>query len=319
MMDWKYRDRLDTPRLSELISEHGKAWLLEGANIDDKTADMLIDYFLMSRINTHLHDEFQWFFRRNINSWYPVYKQQIEMWAELMAKGWYFDNEKTTKKVHKGTANEQIEGLNETVRKLKRIIEDILNSSTDTNLSDKATSRTTSERSTQGGDTSTDTTNSKDRAFSFRFPESNYTGGNIPYDLDNNPSVEFINSQGDTNRRSTVQHVGEYDEDQQATENGNSTDDWEQSTIRDDKRDNNQNDDETTTVTTGQSKDSQNEYEETSDFDGDPLYLIAEKWVELLPTTNYFQQFMDNMSKCFNNFYYEDGDNGRTWGWGFWI
>ena len=180
----------------------------------------------------------------------------------------------------------------------------------------------------QGTRSDTSAENGKTREFTFNYPESNYQGGVLPYDMTNNPSVEFINSQGDrltktdktsngtTGENNNVHSEGsasgsstENASDQRITNDSRAQDatdntDETKTTNRTDNRNASANDN--TTENGTKATDIEETINEIKTHQGDNLNKLAEDLINQIPTTNFFKQFTAVLYKNFQQCYLVD-------------
>lgn len=371
--------------LDELETKIGKNRIFEGSNVDDVTKDEILDYFRFDRLCDE-EKRFLWYLKRNLRKYYPIYKDEIEMWASRKALEWFFDNYKDEIHTHDGTFELDENDKKQITHELERIINDVFdgtitnNGKTNSKQDDvthsegtgkdtgtnSGTSRdTTHEEGSQNGNgsqsgTSSDTTheegettdsytdndNAKRRGFSFVYPESNYSGGVIPYDLDSNPSVEFISTQNDGIEKSTKTHNGTGTSENDSESNGTTSSNYENestnendverngttsgeyesnreestdgtaSRVGEETKTNTQKTDNTDDSTTNEtSKDNEDDtrkqntktnWTETIRRQGDNINKLSMELIEELPTTNFFETFMNKLSICFQKTYIED-------------
>lgn len=253
----------------ELISDVGQETIYHDIITDAATRNCLDDYFALDRLCAP-RKKFIWLYRRRLREAYPVYKDQMDMWATRVTLGWFKDNGKLNKTI---TA-ENIQTIGNEVSKaigtVDTTVKDNYNSSVDSTT------------------TSKDTSNGKQRGFAFNYPESNYSGGVIPYDIDNNPSVEFINTQSDSISKSTTE----------SETISNVTTDSTDTTVTDtDTTDN------TNTDTTGSTD---RDVVTTFEYTGTDISALADQILAQLPITDFFKQFTNKLKTCFQGIYLVD-------------
>lgn len=289
----------------ELVNKLGTAKVYSGTAVDTETQTALNSFFELDRL-CDAEKKFLFFWRRRLNLYYPIYKQELEMWAERKTEKWFFDNIKKSSTVHDGTF-----ALDETTKaELKRTVEDVIANTFHSDTTGKTTGHTDVEHSGQNKTTEESSTSGdssdKSRAFNFRYPEANYTGGVIPYDLDNNPNIEFIDSQADSLKKnehsdtsnSTVNGTDSYNDSSDST--GTSTGTVDNKT------------DETRSQTTNQTqtgstdRDTVTHWTENYTKQGDNLNQLANELIEQLPTTNFFLKLISQLSICFQTIRLED-------------
>lgn len=296
----------------ELEEKIGREKIFEKTNVDAETQEKLSLFFALDRLCDN-EKRFLWLWRRNLLQWYPVYLDEMTVWAERKTMAWFFDNYKTEHKEHSGNINLDETTKTELKRTLARVFEGLLNGTEGQVSSSKSQTDTsgTSDNSHTGSDTKDST--GKDRQFSFNYPESNYQGGVIPYDIDNNPSVEFLNSQGD---RLTKSHDAGSDS---STDNGETSGSEanEQSGKLDTTRQ--QTDNQTTNDTenqtgTGEKKALTEEtWTEDSRRQGDNINKLLDELLATIGNTDFFRKFTKRLQPCFrtsvlvDEIYEEDG------------
>lgn len=289
----------------ELILKHGTAYVYSGTEVDAQTQKMLNDFFILDRLCDG-EKKFLVYWRRRLNLNYPIYKQELEMWAERKAEKWFFDNYKMQTTTHDGTFT-----LDETTKaELTREIKDILANT----FSSKTTGKTsgTSNYTHAGSNTSEGTTSAsgtsddKNRQFAFNFPESNYSGGVVPYDLDSNPNVEFIDTQADGVRHNSHSDHGTHEDSgsDEYEDNGKTTGTSE-GTV-----DNKTDQTDTTNTKENQSQtrdqDTSTHWVETVNRQGDNLNKLADELIAQIPNTNFFLNLIKQLSICFESVRLED-------------
>lgn len=294
----------------DLVAEYGNEKVYANTNVDSSTQNTLNEYFAMDYICDR-PERFIWLWHRALLAAYPVYADQMEMWKERKAYKWFFDNQKDNVKTHDGTFHldeqtkaELIKKINDTLTELSKTVTD-----TDTTNNTNATGETHDEGEHQTDGTAT--TNTKGRDFSFAYPESNYSGGVIPYDLDNNPNVEFISAQADrVGRQNDVTH-----EEGSTSADGTSASEEKNVGTVDTSADYNgtktglTNENDNSTGEKGQ--DTKTHWEETTTYKGDSLVDIARELLEELPATDFFHQFVSKLEKCFmHDFLFDEIEEG---------
>lgn len=293
------------PTLEELVDKIGQQAVFAGTDVDVVTQNSLIDFFLLDRL-CDTQKRFLWLWRRNLNLWYPIYKQELDMWAERRAEKWFFDNFKNEERTHDGTFHLDEETKVELLRELERTINDVFSSKTHGEGENSGKSDGTTAGNSEGTDEYQDGSNGKRRSFSFNYPESNYSGGVIPYDIENNPSVEFISTQGDGIDKTNDNHTGSdtkrTDGENHDTNSGNYTQDG---TV--DNTNNQTSKEGTGENTTGnRGQDTQTHWKETLKRQGDNLNSLAEELINQIPTTNFWNKFTRKMKTCFQTTYLVD-------------
>lgn len=305
---WGHLPELNGEIFENYFDDIGQKNLFEGTTVDGITQNALMDYFRFDRLSAE-RKIFQWQWRRNLNMYYPIYKAQIEMWEERLTKEWFIDLQKTNKKIHEGTFHLKENELEQIIRGLKRAVEKIATGETDDTVTTVAELKHDGNTNTSAENEYTNNANSKDRAFSFAYPESNYQGGVIPYDLDDNPNVEFINSQGDSISKKDDTHKGsdisesneEYSDNSTATETGKS--------ITKNNATENTSDDETRNKEGGKEQNTETNWTETYQFEPIDLNTLVDQLINQLPLTNFWEQFVRKMRKVFQNIYVGDEVN----------
>lgn len=289
----------------ELVERIGSPEVFNGTQVDEETREALTAYFEFDRLCTY-ERRFLWFWRRRLNIYYPIYKDSLAAWAERKSKEWLFDNFKTEDVTHDGT-EKLIEGV---MSELKKILDRTFNLTSAGKTTDTATD-TGSNGETYSEDRSGEShaegeATGKDRSFAFRYPESNYQGGVIPYDITNNPNVEFIDSQDDSisksNNSADSRDSGNTDGERSGTmkneHTGAGTSDRTDASATHDAGTDNSKTDRTQDVT--------NHWTETRKRQGDNLNLLMTELIEQLPTTDFFLQFVKKLQPCFQVVYLSD-------------
>ena len=255
--------------LEEVKNDIGQEAIYTKCISDSETNEALTDFFLLDRLCAK-RDRFLWLYRRRINMYYPIYKDQLDLWAKRKTYEWFYDNVKGEWLTHDGVFK-----LDEWTKAqlLKDLTRDVL---------DKFNQNVEAEGTSDSED------NSKARSFNFNYPESNYSGGVIPYDLDNDPSVEFISTQGDSVGKST-NHT-------ETTSSEDTTSKDETNTKENEKQDN-----------SGQhGQATQTNYVEHRSKQGDNINKLLIDLLDELPSTDFFRQFTDKLKPCFQNTYLVD-------------
>lgn len=294
----------------DLIAERGNTEVYKGTGVDEATQESLNEYFKYDFL-CDTPDRFIWIWHRALLEAYPVYKDQMEQWTERKSYKWYFDNVKDNTKTHDGTFTLDEDTKADLLRTVTRALSDVLHSTVDTDTTDSRVANGTTH-STSDEDTSGESTdNSKDRQFAFQYPESNYSGGVIPYDLDNNPNVEFISTQADRVLKSTNEHS----DTTSSTSDGTSKDTEEAKGTSDTITDSTNKQDETTKQTDGQTiardQETETHWTETTTFKGDSINQLAKELLEELPATDFFAQFVAKLKNCFlNSFLFDEIEEG---------
>lgn len=244
-------------------------------------------------------DVWLFYWKRALLMNYPVYRDQAEMWLERKLHKWLFDNFKEIVTEHEGTFRLDETTRNDIVSNIMRNIHDDLTGTfqgTTTRNSD------TTERIDEDGaseDHSEDETNSKTRAFSFSYPESNYTGGVIPYDIEDNPSVEFINSQSDSIGRTNSVHDGTSEYTSGTDRTGHTTEITKTDSTTNSDEDRTEEQDETKTDEGVKGQDTLTHWIEKVNRQGDNLNSLVDGLIAQIPMTDFFKQFVDKMLVCF--------------------
>jgi hypothetical protein len=289
----------------ELIGSRGADVVFKGTGVDAETIATLTDYFELEKLGADA-DTFIWTWRRALLRSYPVYKSYKDMWTEKLSYKWFYDNQYTNKRIYSGTVDITAAMQGE----LKRALDSIISGTGESSTSGKNESTRDATGSNKGESTSSGTEtsagNTKTRDFAFMYPESNYSGGTIPYDLDDDPSVEFISTQQDKlnrdNRESsdsrTSSDTGETTSKETATGTAESTA----------KSSDTQTTDTDITDTTSENKTqgTKTAWTETDESKGADITELARKILDLLPSTNFFAVFADSLQCCFLNVMYFD-------------
>lgn len=290
---------------AELIEKLGDSEVYKGTEVNAETKNMLDDFFGLDRL-CDSEKKFLWFWRRRLNLYYPIYAQEVEMWKERKAEKWFYDNWKDGTVTHDGTFALDETTKQDLVREVNTVINTIFGSkSTGETTSDVTRAHSGEYERTSSGE-SDSTTNEKTRAFTFNYPEANYQGGVIPYDMDNNPNVEFIDTQSDALRKSQTHETH--------SENGNGTDSYNETesakgtskgstdstTGTTTRTDENQN------ATTNRDQDTKTHWTEVTRKQQDNINKLALELIEQLPTTNFFLKLVKQLSICFETVRLED-------------
>lgn len=255
--------------LEELKSDIGQNEIYKGCISDSETNDKLTDFFLLDRLGTY-RKRFLWLYRRRINVYYPIYKDQLDLWASRKTYEWFYDNVKGEWLTHDGVY--KLDEWSKT-QLLKEITKNVIDNFTQ-HTDEQGTSDTTEK--------------GKTRQFAFNYPESNYTGGVIPYDIDSNPSVEFINTQQDAITKNES-HTETQDEQDISSKDVNDT---------------KQNENADNSGQHGEA--SQTNYIEHKSKQGDNINKLLIDLLDELPSTDFFRQFTDKLKPCFQNTYLVD-------------
>lgn len=260
--------------------------LYAGLGVDDNTINAIADYMALMRIG-NVPERFIWLYRRSLMRAYPVYKDQMEAWAERKSKSWFFDNLGSHKVTHDGTFGLDESTINQIETATTQIVKNLTKSSyEDTNNTESA------------GSTDRD---SKDRMFAFAYPETNYQGGVVPYDMDNDPSVEFISQQTDRLNRFAETRSDE----SQSDASGNTTNNFDGDTKGSLK----------TETSNAVDQDTITHWTETRDATAVPYNQLMAELIRDLPNTDFFAQFVGYLSVCFEvvhttDDYYEEIGGG---------
>lgn len=293
------------PTLEELVDKIGQPAVFAGTDVDAVTQNSLIDFFLLDRL-CDVQKRFLWHWRRNLNLYYPIYKQELDMWAERRAEKWFFDNFKSETRQHDGTFKLDENTKVELMRELSRTINDIFASKTHGEGNSSGKTSSTADSNSSSSDTYTNGSDGKRRQFSFNYPESNYTGGVIPYDINNNPSVEFISTQGDGLDKSTDTHTGSDESENHSETDGTRSDEYTQNGTADNTNDQKtaENTGENTTGERGQ--ETETHWIETLKRQGDNLNALATELIAQIPETNFWKKFTSHLKCCFQQTYLVD-------------
>lgn len=305
MIPWRYSDDpllRHEMTLEELNEKIGQDKIFSGTEVDAETQNKLIDFFLLDRLGFS-EKKFLWMWRRNLNLYYPIYKQELEMWSERKTEKWFFDNHKKGTTEHKGKTTLDEQTRVELSRTLARVVADVFSGKTSTegNSSGKTSSETDSNGENE--DTYKNGSTGKDRQFTFNYPESNYQGGIIPYDLDNNPSVEFISAQADRLNKSDDTHTGSGADENHAETAGTHSDEFQTNGTDDNKRDVNTNDTEHSESNGTRGQEGTDDWTEQTDNQGDNLNKLVDELIAQIPLTNFFKKFTDKLKPCFQQTY----------------
>lgn len=289
----------------EYLEKYTDKDLYKTTPVDDETKAALADFFSLDRL-CETPVRFAWLYRRNLYRFYPIYKDELAMWTERKTREWFFDLYKTEHREHDGTFELDEETKAQVARELSRTITDALTgNTTGTGKNSGITSRTAD---TTGGttDSSTDNGTDKRRNFSFQYPEANYQGGVIPYDLENNPSVEFINAQSDAIGKDSNIHDGEGTSESHTKDDGTSSNTFENETNvkNDSTNETSEKSGDGSNATRGQQ--TATHWSEDVNREGDDINNLAKELIAQLPSTDFFKRFTDKMSRCFQHDYLPD-------------
>lgn len=289
----------------EYLDKYTDKDLYKTTTVDDETKAALADFFSLDRL-CETPVRFAWLYRRNLARFYPIYKDELAMWTERKTREWFFDLYKTEHREHDGTFTLDEETKAQIARELSRTITDVLTgNTTGTGKNNGTTSRMAD---TTGGttDSSTDNGTDKRRNFSFQYPEANYQGGVIPYDLENNPSVEFINAQSDSIGKDSNVHDGEGTSENHTKDDGTSTttSETETNTNTDSTNSTEEKSGDGSNATRGQQ--TTTHWTEDVNREGADIIDLANKLIDQLPSTDFFKRFTDKMSRCFQHDYLAD-------------
>ena len=236
-----------TPRFYTMVEKHN---IWDGLDIVEQSDRTLLEeYFEREYIGTSDEADWLWLWKRRVLKWYPLYLDEKNAWLERKDYKWFWDNQTTRKLTHdeEGTRNYKLD----------------------------ATSKTTMDSDTTTTSTDTGSSDDKSRGFSFAYPESNYSGGVIPYDLNNDPNVEFISTQGDNVSREN--HEDEH--------SGKSVTDMTSDTTKADTY----------------SSDNTRDYVDTWDARGNDLADILPKIMAGIEASDYFNRFINKLKPLFLN------------------
>lgn len=271
----------------------------DGTKVDAETQGMLITALDLEILCDENLDTWLFYWKRALLMHYPVYKDQMDMWAERKKKEWLFDNCKEIVTEHEGTFHLDETTRNEILSELQRSIDDVFNGKFHGVAVRDADVRGHSDNSGNTADEYTDTVNGKARGFTFSYPESNYTGGVVPYDIDDNPNVEFISSQSDSITRNITEHDGssEYTNTEDNTTHTDDTTTTDNETNSTDNRVESANENKTDDGTRGQ--DTVTHWIERVNKQGDNINSLVDGLIAQIPATDFFRQFVDKMLICF--------------------
>lgn len=301
----------DVPQLKheqtfeEYLNEHTDSALYSSTAVDDATKTALRDFFLFDRL-CDTPDRFAWLYRRSLARFYPIYKDSFDVWEGQKLKGWFFDNSKYKRTEHTGEGTLDEKTKADLTRELTRAIVDVLSGTSSNEGTTKSDTTTKNDSSSEGADAYTDNGTNKGRNFSFNYPESNYQGGVIPYDIDNNPSVEFINAQADSLGKDTTDHSGTNSNESHTTGSTNAAGSFQNSgtTSNNNKSDTTENSHDVSTGSRDQ--DTTTHWIEMHTRQGDNIVSLAREILSELPGTDFFNQFTEKMARCFQHVYLSD-------------
>ena len=128
----------------------------------------------------------------------------------------------------------------------------------------------------------------------------------IPYDINNNPNVEFIDSQADSVSKSNTKEThsgtgsGTDSSTDARTSKGTSKGTTDTTTDTTHKTNENQ------TVTGARDQNTATHWTETKRRQADNMNKLATELIEQLPTTNFFLKLVKQLSICFESVRLED-------------
>ncbi len=291
--------------MEELVEKMGRPAVFAGTSVDDVTAAALVDFFLLNRLADY-PKRFLWLWRRRLNLYYPIYKEELEMWTARKAFAWFYDNNVTGKKTHDGTQRLDEETAAELLRELARTMNDTLEGKTHSEGNSEGSTENNTQTDASGTDTYNNAGNDKRRQFAFNYPESNYSGGVIPYDLENNPSVEFINTQGDAVGKTGETHNGSDTNESETDATGSHSDNFTQDGTTNNTSENKTSENANENSTGTRAQDITTHWEESDDKRGDNINKLAAELLEQIPATNFWKEFTDKLGVCFQRTYLLD-------------
>lgn len=297
----------------EYIEKFGDEELYDYTEVDEVTKRNLLNYFQIEEICAK-PEIFAQLYNRSIMLYYPIYEDQMNFWMERKKLEWLHDLVDKETKQHYGEFHMDEASIRDFGRNLTRTINETLDGTSNTNTTFTGKADRKGNSTTDADGSSSNSHEGKGRVFRFNYPESNYQAGVIPYDLDNNPNAEFIDTQQDSvDRYSESREYNDHSETDSTdtTETNNSgTSDTDTTSDRDisheegikDKEGKNGN------------RDTNDHYFDTWIHDRGDLEKIAMAILDELPRTNFFEQFVNKMSICFRHIYFS-GDIWEDMGW----
>lgn len=289
----------------ELCEKLGLSEVFSGTSVDATTQNDILNYFLLDRLCAP-EKRFLWLFRRRLNIYFPIYKNEVDMWAERTAEKWFFDNFKEEIRNRKGTGTEQEDTTTELRKAFERIFSDTFTGKRIGGGTGESSTDTNGATQDHGETESSGNENGKTRGFAFAYPESNYQGGVIPYDLNNDPSVEFISTQNDGISKSNTISSGTSNSNGSTEDHTTSNNSYSNSEDTNNSGSSKANETGTDTGTGARSKSSADTVDETVRRQGDNINKLAEELISQIPTTDFFKKFMDKISDCFQKVYLLD-------------
>lgn len=271
----------------------------EGTSVLEEDKNLLITALDLEVLCDENMDTWLFYWKRALLLNYPVYRDQVTMWAERKMKNWFFDNFKEIVTEHEGTFHLDEATKNEITENILRSMNDVFSGKMNGETNRKIN---LSEHSDSDGNTHNeyeDNTNAKGREFMFNYPEANYTGGVIPYDLDNDPNVEFLSTQHDSISRSNTQHDGS----SEYSDNTDRTSDTTENTAT--ENESNSTDDRNEEEKKGRedygerAQDTVTHWIEKVNRQGDNINSLADSLIAQIPMTDFFRQFLDKILICF--------------------
>lgn len=291
--------------LEELVADIGLDGVFDGTDVDTATRTAIADFFMLDRL-CDTKKQFLWVWRRNLNLYYPIYKEQADMWAERKTRTWFFDNFKDETRQHDGTFKLDETTKAELLRELSSAVKDIFASKIHSEGDESAASVHTGSADASETDAYTNGSTGKNRTFSFNYPESNYQGGVLPYELSNNPNVEFINAQSDGLSKSDDTHNG--------SDSRESHDESDDKTTREfatdgttDNTDDRKTEENSVDNSTGEhAQQTETHWTERVNRQGDNLNQLAAELIAQIPATNFFKELIGHLKPCFQQTYLVD-------------
>lgn len=304
--DYKYDPLLKHEEtFGELVDDIGADAVFVKTDVDDATRLALINFFELDRL-CDKQERFLWFWRRRLAENYPVYKDEVSMWAERKLEKWFFDNFKTESHTHTGTFKLDEQTAAELKRALDRAVADVYSGATTGKDHSESKGSGTRSDDTTGEESGSESTTGKERAFGFKYPEANYQGGVIPYDIDNNPNVEFIDTQTDRVSKGSRNTTGENSSSSTGTTTDTTTADGTSEGTA--THTNNETVKEATDQTDKGTRGQQTETQWTEEIrrQGDNLNSLARDLIADIPNTDFFRAFTRRLKPCFQSSYLLD-------------
>lgn len=302
MKMWWYHQVYRRKTLSDVINEHGKDWLFEDSGVDAATIDLICEHFELNFTCDQNDEKFKFYLRRRLRQKYPIYLEQLKAWEHYQDIGYFVDTSSDNKTTYTGKTTSLQNTDSVTLSDTNTSGESNTDNTKDTTTHTEGNYTDFSDTSEYNMDTTDSETNSKDRVFNFAYPESNYTGGVIPYNIDDNPSVEFIDRQTDSIHKDTTHSESDGNRQSDTSQNGDSSSDGTVGEKGNSKTNTTGASETNVNVDITQLGEGTNDY--TIEYSGKGLHYVDvyEKLRRLIPTTDFYQQFMYSLRRLFDTY-----------------